>query len=112
MITNVTKKFVITSKKKECKSLLSKVIGLMLAPKLKDKGLVFYFDTEQYNPIHMYFVFQKIDILYLDAGKRVVEIARNVKPFTTYNPKNKSMYFIEVPTKTVRDTVIGDRIEF
>lgn len=112
MIKNITKGFVIAKQKKDCKSMLSKLIGLMFSRRIHDMGLIFHFKSEQINPIHMFFVFQSIDLLYLNKDKRVVEIARNVKPFSWYTPKIPSKYFIEIPKGKAFTTQIGDVINF
>jgi len=80
----------------------------------KSKSLVFIFKKEKIVPLHMLFVFYPIDVLFLDKNKIVVEIKENFKPFSFYNPKNKSKFVIELPKNTIRKTKteLGDKIEF
>ena len=46
--------------------------------------------------------------------KKVVEIKQNFNPWTTYHPKIKSKYIIELPNNAIKKskTKIGDVIEF
>ena len=114
MIKNLTKKTVLASKTKILKSDLLKAIGLMFSRKLKDKGLVFIFNYESIIPLHMFFVFYSIDVLFLDKNKKIVDIKENFKPFTLYNNKKQAMYVVELPNETIKKTktVLGDKISF
>ncbi len=90
---------------KHCKSNFSQGLGLMLSRKNKNRALVFELKKEKKVPLHMFFVFYPIDVLYLDedknGDKRIVEIKENFKPFTFYSPKNKAKYIVELPVNTV-----------
>jgi len=97
---------------KICENIFSRTLGLMFSKKIKT--LIFVFNKEKIIPLHMFFVFYPIDILFLDKNKVVVEIKENFLPFTFYAPKNKSLYIIELPKNIIRETKteIGDKIEF
>jgi uncharacterized membrane protein (UPF0127 family) len=112
MIKNKTTGKIIVRQAKHCKTIFSKAKGLMFSPKIKDKGLIFHFDKEQTVSLHMLFVFQTIDVLFLDKNKKVVEIKRKFKPFTFYMPKNKSVYVIELPEDYSSKIKKGNIIEF
>ena len=112
MISNLTKKITIVKKKKYCKSVLSKTIGLMFSKRIDDKGLIFFFNNEKIVPLHMWFVFYPIDVLFLDKDKKVVEIKHNFKPFSFYNPKNNAKYIVELPEGKADDISLSDLIEF
>ena len=47
-------------------------VGLMFSRK-KERALVFTFDKEKLVPLHMFFVFYAIDVLFLDKNKRSEE---------------------------------------
>ncbi|MCK5107096.1 MAG: DUF192 domain-containing protein [Nanoarchaeota archaeon] len=79
---------------KICKSILQKSMGLMFS---KKRILLFTWKNEKKQPIHMFFVFFPIDLFYLNKNKEVIEIKKNVKPFTHYNPKKHCMFLIEAP---------------
>ena len=80
----------------------------------KIRPLVFVFDKEKIIPLHMFFVFYPIDVLFLNKNKLVVEMKKSFRPFSFYTPKNKSMFVIELPDGTINRTKsgIGDKIEF
>ncbi len=110
-IKNTTKKTLIAKNAKVCKSIFSKTFGLMFS---KKKSLIFIFNKEKIIPLHMFFVFYQIEILFLDKNKKVVEMKKNFSPFTFYDPKNKSKYVIELPIGAIKNskTEIKDAIEF
>ena len=110
MIKNKTAKKVIAKNEKICSSIISKTIGLMFSP--RKKSLVFVFNKEQKVPLHMFFVFFPIDVLFLDSNKKVVELKRNFKPFRLYNPTKKARYVIELPSGLDKITKIGDKLSF
>jgi uncharacterized membrane protein (UPF0127 family) len=74
-------------------SVWKKARGLMFS---KRKNLVFVFNKEQKVSLHNFFVFFPIDVLYLDADKRIVEVKKNFMPFSYYRPKNKANYIVEI----------------
>ena len=79
-----------------CTSTWSKARGLMFSRK---KDLMFVFKKEKIIPLHMFFVFFPIHVLFLNKNKKIVEIKNNFKPFTFYTPKNKAMYIVELTEK-------------
>ena len=79
-----------------CKNIFSQTRGLMFSSK---KTLVFVFPSERYVPLHTFFVFFPISVLFLDQNKRIVE-QTVMKPFTFYSPKHTAKYVVELPTKT------------
>jgi|TARA_B100001971_G_scaffold100907_1_gene93006 hypothetical protein len=110
-IKNTTKKTLLAKDAKLCKSIFSIARGLMFS---KPRPLIFIFEKEKIVPLHMFFVFYQIEILFLDKNKKVVEMKKNFSPFTFYDPKNKSKYVIELPIGAIKNskTEIKDAIEF
>ena len=109
MLFNTTKNSLITEEVLVCKSYFSKASGLMFRSK---RNLVFLFDKEVKEPLHMFFVFYPIDVLFLDKDKKIVEIKRNFKSFTFYSPKNKAQYIIELAIDYSINYNVGDQLEF
>ena len=111
-IKNKTKKTLLAKNAKICKNIFSKGLGLMFSR--KKKTIIFIFKKEKKVPLHMFFVFYPIDVLFLNKNKNVVEKKENFKPFAFYSPKNKSKYVIELPKATIKKTKtgLGDKIEF
>ena len=112
MIKNLTRKIILAKKYKTYKNIFSKSLGLMFS--IKNKTLILNFKKEKINPLHMFFVFYPIDVLFLDKNKIIVEIKENFKPFTFYTPKKKSKYIIELPKNSIKNskTKVGDKINF
>ena len=69
-----------------------------------------HFKESQRIPIHMWFVFQSLDIIYLDKKKKVIEMKKNLKPFSYYSPKKKANYVVELPVRS--KVKIGDLLGF
>lgn|SRR3989338_6469354 len=86
---------------KYCTDSFSKGLGLMFSRRNNNKALVMEFNKEQKVPLHMWFVFYPIDVLYLDENKKVVEIIKNFRPFTFYFPEKKAKHVVELPANSV-----------
>lgn len=112
MITNKTRKTLIAERHYNFKSPISKAIGLMFS--MNPKNLVFIFKKEKIVPLHMFFVIFPIDVLFLDKNKKVVDLKENFRPFTSYTPRAKSKYVIELPKGVIKktNTRINDTISF
>ena len=112
MIKNLTRKTILAKKYKICKNIFSKSLGLMFS--IRNGSLILNFKKEKINPLHMFFVFYPIDVLFLNKDKVVVEIKENFQPFTFYTPKKKSKYIIELPKGIIEKskTKVGDKINF
>ncbi len=91
------------------KSAFGKARGLMFSRK---KNIMFVFDEEKMVPLHNFFVFFPIDVLYLDKDKKIVEIKKDFKPFTYYKPKNKAMYVVEIAIDRNKKYKIKEKIKF
>jgi len=80
----------------------SKARGLMFRRKL-DHALVFLLDSETIlgATIHSFFVFFPFDIVWLDNGRKIVDMAV-VRPFRLFvAPKKRARYFLELPAGTI-----------
>lgn len=77
---------------KVCKSIFSKIKGLMFSRK---KNLLFIFDKDINTSFHMFFVFYPVYLILLDNNKKVIE-NKILYPFTIYFPKNKFRYALEL----------------
>jgi len=112
----INNNILIADKVKYCKNFVSKFRGLMFSkPLKKGEALILEADNEGIleTTIHMMFVFFCIDVLWLNSGKMVVDIKKNVKAFTPWIiPKTEAKYIIELPKNTAKHINIGDVIEF
>lgn len=114
MIRNLTKKNIIAQDHRNISSLFGKARGLMFTTQANQHSLLFRFNKEQYIPLHMYFVFFSIDVVYLNKNKEVVETKESLKPFHFHYPKEKAQYVLELHEGTIREKDIakGDLIQF
>jgi uncharacterized membrane protein (UPF0127 family) len=65
------------------------------------RGMLFIFDTEARHGIWMKDMNFPLDIVWLDAGKRVIWVEKNVSPDTYPNafyPKEPAKYVLELPS--------------
>jgi uncharacterized membrane protein (UPF0127 family) len=76
--------------------------GLMFRKKLEDEAYVFEFANERKIPLHMLFVFQKIDILWVNEDFEIIDLKKNVMPFVpaVYH-KGRAKYVIEMPDGSI-----------
>ncbi len=114
MIENKTKNKIVCNNKKTLSTPFEKALGLMFSKQIDDIGYIFLFDYPRRIDLHMFFVFFSIDLLFLDADKKVIEIKENFKPFSLYYSRNKAKFLIELPYGKIKEsqTRIGDRIIF
>ena len=110
MIKNTSKHMILTGSYNICNNIFTKGMGLMFRP--KPSCLVFNYDKEVNVPLHMWFVFFPIDVLWLDSNLKVVHVLKDFKPFSSYNPKTLAKYIVELPAGSINDTEIGDQLWF
>lgn len=77
-----------------------------------DNALIIINRKEINTPIHMFFVFYPIDVIWLNSKKEVVYIKRNLKPFSFINPKVKAKYILEVPNNSTKNIKLKDELVF
>ena len=60
--------------------------------------------------VHMWFMRFPIDVIYVGADNRVVDVDEHLAPWTIGRPRKHARYVIEVPAGTVAatDTAVGD----
>ena len=112
MITNKTQKTIIDQRFRICRTPFQKLMGLMFSS--SPKTLVFEFNKERKESLHMFFVFFPIDVIFLDRDKKVVETLENFRPCRVYFPRKKAKYIIESKQGTIKrtKTILGDNIQF
>ncbi len=98
-------------KKFDCevaKTFFGHLKGLMFSGK---KNILFILGSGRIFGIHSFFVFFPFDAIYLDGKKRVVEVIRDIQPFTPYVRNSKpAKYLLEL---TVPNSIkVGDRLEW
>jgi len=118
-ILNLTRNNIISGEAKAAKSFFSRLRGLMFS-KPADLVLVSPKERIDHSSIHMMFMRFPIDVLWLDAGMKVVDVALNVPPFQLfkpatwriYRPVKDAKYVVEIAVKQLPPVEKGDLIEF
>lgn len=110
MIKNKTRNKEIVSKHYILEGIISKGMGLMFRPKTKE-GYIFTFKNISNMNFHTCFMFFCIDIIFLDENKKVIQIARNVKPYRFIDGKN-FRYVVEVSSHKANQVQKGDILEW
>ncbi|MDA1196602.1 MAG: DUF192 domain-containing protein [Nanoarchaeota archaeon] len=114
MLHNTTKNTSLTNTVAYASSLFEKTKGLMFTKQHKHRALIFPFNQEKTQSLHMLFVFYPIDVIFLNKDKKIVELKENFKPFTSYTSKEKAQYILELPKNTIKQSQssVGDSIRF
>jgi len=115
MIRNVTTGEVIATTVKWCSNFLTRGLGLMFHPPLKeDEAYVFVEGRESRSltTIHMLFVFFPLAVIWLDSTKRVVDtaLARPFHPY--YAPRSPAQYYVECHPRHLDRVEVGHQLEF
>ena len=100
----------IISKNSKFCDCICKFLGLMFAQKLKEDDSLILVNA---SDIHMLFVFQSIDVVWLNKSKIVVDKKENVRPFSlSVRPRSKAYYVIELPTGKAKLFKLGNEVKF
>ncbi len=115
MIKNATRAEVIASRVKWCTTFMTRGLGLMFHPPLReDEAYIFAErrESRRLTTIHMLFVFFPLAVIWLDAHKRIVDkvLARPFYPY--YAPRQPAQYYLECHPAVLERVQIGDQLEF
>jgi len=114
MLINKTKGKVWTGRVKIADTFFRRFRGLMLTPNV-NYALVFILpsETRLNASIHMFFMLQSIDVIFLDSSREVVDLKR-ARPWRFYIPKEGAKYIIETPVGVIEylNAEIGDEIDW
>jgi uncharacterized membrane protein (UPF0127 family) len=115
-IVNTTRKTVVSEDAKEARSFFSRVRGLMMAKRPQTLVLVSPHESIEASSIHMWFMRQAIDVIWLDSKFKVVDLFEGAKPWALniYRPKSPAKYVVECPAGTIKaaKTKDGDSLYF
>lgn len=116
MLCNNSRKNIVSRNIVICDDIFSQGTGLMFRSRdsVMDKAWVFVFDSPRKISITMMFVFFPLDLLFLDLSRRVIDIKRDIKPWSFYTCSKKAAYCIELDAGTIRSRKIkiGDKMLF
>jgi uncharacterized membrane protein (UPF0127 family) len=115
MIRNTTTGEVIATRTKWCNTIFTRGLGLMFHPPLGEEEAYVFAEARESRAlatIHMLFVFFPIAVIWLDAGKRVVDkvLARPFYPY--YAPRSPARYYLECHPRALDRVRIGDHLDF
>ena len=112
VIRNITRNTLIAKDPVILTSIIGHMIGLMFKHKITPHVLLF--KSERYISLHTFFVSAPIDVIFVNNQGRVVEIKKNLTPFSFYSPRKKSACIIEAAAGTARSskTKINDILHF
>ena len=115
VVENRTRGKVVLSRVKWCRSFLCRLRGLTFRRRLPaDEGLLLVEARASVaaTAIHMFFVFFPIAVLWLDAQKRVVDVAlaRPFRPY--YAPRHSAQYFVEGVPGLLDQVHVGDELDW
>ncbi len=109
-------KKIIVTKHRFAISFFEQLSGLMFK-KRKDVDYALIFILK--NPstfsatIHTFFMNFPIHLIFLDSSKKIVDIKKNLKPYSLYKPKQKSKYIVEIPADISIDYLKkGDKLSW
>jgi hypothetical protein len=104
-ITNKSKKTVIEDAK-EARSIHARIKGLMFTKKPQTLVLVSPNQSITDSSIHMWFMRQPIDVIWLNKDFKVVDLYENARPwaFKIFRPKLSAKYVVECPIGTIKRT--------
>jgi len=116
----MTKECIIFLKKKKTftakvyNSLILIYKGLRFSnPLKKHQALLLASSKENLQSIDMLFVFFPIDAIWLDKNKRIIHIARNIRPFTlSITSPKKAQYILECPANSTQQIRINTPLTF
>lgn len=109
MILNKTTGKVISRKEMVCTSRLSQARGLMCR---KRQNLIMVFPRQQRVSLHTFLVFYPLDILLLNSQLNVVEVRKDLRPFSLWHSQREGKYLIELPSPSPNDIAREHQIVF
>lgn len=83
---------------------MGRAFGLMFRKPAASTQYLFVFDTDVRTRFHTWFVFQPIDLYFLDAARNVVDAKREFQPFSSYKPRVPFRYAVETKTGLFAET--------
>jgi uncharacterized membrane protein (UPF0127 family) len=104
-------KEIIASRVTKANNFLSRLFGLIIRKKLKDKE---GFLIENCSSIHTFWMRYSIDVIFLDKKNLVLDICHNIKPFRATPFIRNAYYALELKSGTTEKASleVGDLVQF
>lgn len=107
-ITNMTTDRVLATRAAIADSFFSRLLGLQFRRSLPTGAGLVLLPT---SSIHMFFMFMRIDAIFVNAENVVVRVARRLRPWTVGPMVPSALYCIELPAGAAEGTERGHAIE-
>jgi len=112
VIRNESTSKILVSRARMIRGLFRQGFGLMFRRRLVDEGWVFLLSRPARVAVTNVFVFQTIDVLWLDASKRVLKKV-TLPPFRIHSSGIKGTCFLlEMPQNSAQNVSVGDSISW
>ncbi len=102
-------------KVKTVKGAFGKALGLMFKRDVDHALLMDFEKTRKNITLHSFFVFFKFHCVFLDEEKNIVEIEKEVVPFTMgISTEKRARYVLEIPecVMDIDDLAVGEKLIF
>ncbi|HLZ22722.1 MAG TPA: DUF192 domain-containing protein [Ktedonobacterales bacterium] len=107
-VTNATTGALLASHAAVADSFFARFLGLQFRRSLPSgAGLILLPSSS----IHMFFMFMRIDAIFVSAESTVVRVARRLRPWTIGPIVPDALYCIELPAGAARETKPGHIVE-
>jgi uncharacterized membrane protein (UPF0127 family) len=113
-IINKTRKTAVSEDAREARSVWSRIRGLMFTKRPQTLVLVSPQHSIADSSIHMWFMRQPIDVIWLDNDFKAVDLYENARPwaFRIFRPKVSAKYVVECPAGTIRESKTKEKDVF
>lgn len=91
---------------KNCKTIMSKTVGLMGKKKIKNGIVLFHC-----NSIHTFFMKTNIDVIMTDKHFKVLYIYKNLSKNKIILPKKNAYYTFELPANKIQNVKINQYLK-
>jgi len=95
---------------KLCDTFLSESLGYMFRRPSGSFLFTLPWESRLFAAIHMFFVFFRLQAVWLDEEMRVVDV-KTAKPWRLYWPRKAARYLIETPSAGELPVTVGERLE-
>lgn len=110
-IVNKTRRFTIAEDAEFAKTFFQRFRGLMLS-KPRNLVIVATKETIKHTTIHTCFMRFPLNVLWLNSDLEVVCGAKKTGNWRIFKPDKPAKYVVEIGVGNIKNTKVGDRIEF
>lgn len=83
-------------------------LGLMFKRNIKTQLIIKFQNSNRYlSSIHSFFMFQTIDLYFIDKNNTIFEIVQ-LKPWRIHIPKKEAKYVLEVKKNSIKKEILDE----